>query len=639
MKIGLRLALGFGIVLVILAAGFATGIVQLGVINSRTERITQKEWRKAELINECERIALDNALATSAMAGMADGHAREELINRITAQRADFGKDLEELDKLVYTEKGRKLMSEIKATHSPYVESFNKSRALIDAGKREEAIKMINEDTIPKLRPLEAKLRELVGTQTDLMAAAASEAAAAYTFGKWLLLVLGSGGFVLACGLAYWNTRSITRPLAEVVRVLKQVSQGDLSAQAETRSKDEVGELAASTNQMVAVLQTRAKLAESVAIGDLHSEVTLLSEKDTLGIALDKMIVSMRGRASLAEEIADGNLMVEAKALSDKDGLGIALQKMIATLSRVVGEVAAAAANVASGSEQLSATAQQLSQGTSEQSSSAEETTSAMEEMASSIQQNAENAKQTDRIASKAAEDAKASGEAVVQTVSSMKQIAEKINIIEEIARKTDLLALNAAVEAARAGEHGKGFAVVASEVRKLAERSQAAAAEISKLTAAGVNVADGAGAMLVKLVPDIRKTAELVQEINAASSEQSTGASQINKAIQQLDQVIQQNAASAEELASTSEELTSQADQLQSSIGFFKIEHSERSRPAHASKPSPKKAAAPKETPKSNGQSPTRPPKSTGDLIDLTASNGRSHGASDDHDKDFTNY
>ena len=172
--------------------------------------------------------------------------------------------------------------------------------------------------------------------------------------------------------------------------------------------------------------------------------------------------------------------------------------------------------------------------------------------MTASVQQNADNAKQTDKIASKAAEDAQASGEAVERTVQAMQEIAEKINIIEEIARKTDLLALNAAVEAARAGEHGKGFAVVASEVRKLAERSQTAAAEISRLTAGGVGTAEGAGQLLTKLVPDIRKTAELVREIAAASAEQSTGANQVNKAIQQLDQVIQQNSSASEEMASS---------------------------------------------------------------------------------------
>jgi methyl-accepting chemotaxis protein len=272
--------------------------------------------------------------------------------------------------------------------------------------------------------------------------------------------------------------------------------------------------------------------------------------------------------------ISEGDLTATIDHQS-KDEIGqmvAALNAMIENIRRVVGEVTDASNNVASGSEQLSTTAEQISQGTSEQAASAEECTSSMEEMASSIQQNADNAKQTDKIASKAADDAKTGGDSVVQTVKAMKEIAAKINIIEEIARKTDLLALNAAVEAARAGEHGKGFAVVASEVRKLAERSAAAAGDISKLTGGGVKVAEEAGEMLTKLVPDIRKTAELVQEIASASAEQNTGASQVNKAIQQLDQVIQQNSAASEEMATTSEELASQAQQLQAAISFFKV-------------------------------------------------------------------
>jgi methyl-accepting chemotaxis protein len=197
--------------------------------------------------------------------------------------------------------------------------------------------------------------------------------------------------------------------------------------------------------------------------------------------------------------------------------------------------------------------------------------------MNATIRQNADNASQTDKIAIKSSTDAQESGKAVAEAVAAMKDIAAKISIIEEIARQTNLLALNAAIEAARAGEHGKGFAVVASEVRKLAERSQAAAAEISQLSVTSVEVAEKAGQMLAKLVPDIQKTAELVQEISVASKEQTSGADQINSAIQQLNQVIQQNAGAAEEMASTAEELASQAGQLQQTVSFFKVSGTEQ--------------------------------------------------------------
>ena len=194
-----------------------------------------------------------------------------------------------------------------------------------------------------------------------------------------------------------------------------------------------------------------------------------------------------------------------------------------------------------------------------------------MEEMNATIRQNSDNAIATEKIALTSAEDAVESGRAVAETVSAMKEIATRISIIEEIARQTNLLALNAAIEAARAGEHGRGFAVVASEVRKLAERSQVAAAEISRLSVSSVEIAEKAGTMLERLVPDIRKTAELVQEISAASREQSSGSEQINAAIQQLNQVIEQNAGAAEEMSSMAEELSSQAEQLRSTIAFFR--------------------------------------------------------------------
>lgn len=277
------------------------------------------------------------------------------------------------------------------------------------------------------------------------------------------------------------------------------------------------------------------------------------------------------------EIVSDGDLTIELAAeRNDEMGQIIeSLNNFIGNLRDVVSSVKMAGDNVAAGSQELSTSTEEMSQGATEQAASAEQASSSMEQMSANIKQNADNAQQTERISMQAADDAEKGGKAVEETVSAMKQIAEKISIIEEIARQTNMLALNAAIEAARAGEHGKGFAVVADAVRKLAERSQTAAGEISNLSTSSVEIAENAGEMLGKIVPDIRKTAELVQEINAASSEQNSGAEQINQALLQLDQVIQQNASASEEMSATAEELAAQAEQLRDSISFFKIDNS----------------------------------------------------------------
>ncbi|WNG24240.1 HAMP domain-containing protein [Cystobacter fuscus] len=294
-----------------------------------------------------------------------------------------------------------------------------------------------------------------------------------------------------------------------------------------------------------------------------------------------------------ADRIADGDLSVRVTAeTQDETGRLLAsMQRMVLKLSQVISEVREGASTLASASAQVSSSSQSLSHGTNEQATSVEETTASLEQMTSTITQNRDHSRQMEQMALQGARDADESGKAVKETVEAMNSIAEKISIIEEISYQTNLLALNAAIEAARAGAHGKGFAVVATEVRKLAERSQTAAREISGLASSSVKVASRSGQLLSELVPSIRKTADLVQEVVAASAEQATGVTQMNKAMLHVDQVTQRNASASEELASTAEELSAQAEALQQLVSFFHLsEGSERSergpRPPAAHRP-----------------------------------------------------
>ncbi len=312
----------------------------------------------------------------------------------------------------------------------------------------------------------------------------------------------------------------------------------------------------------------------AVAGGDLNREADaggddLISQ---LARALNEMIGSLRGMAGAAEKIAGGDLTVDVRPRSDKDMLGLAFAGMVEQLSGMISEAWEGASAIAAAASEVSASAQSLSHGTSEQAASVEETTARLEEMSVSIGQNATHSQQMMSMALKGSGEAEEGGAAVEKTVEAMRTIAEKISIIEEIAYQTNLLALNAAIEAARAGEHGRGFAVVATEVRKLAERSQSAAREISGLTDSSMQVAERAGRLLAELVPSIRQTVELVQGVTGACGEQADGVTHINRAMNRVDEVTQMSASSAEELASTAEEMAAQAEALYQLTARFRI-------------------------------------------------------------------
>ncbi|MEG3092561.1 methyl-accepting chemotaxis protein [Sphingomonas sp. PB1R3] len=357
------------------------------------------------------------------------------------------------------------------------------------------------------------------------------------------------------------------------------------------KSRVLLGQLSDVSDQIVALSKRNMDKAarETDELYDQAAMVLLLTGAIAMAIAIAgavwiSRIVSkgLRSIGGAITAVADGDLSTEVRVTTNdeiKDLMDI-VNRMIERLRDTIGQTSLAAQNVAAGSEELSSTSQQVSEGATEQAAAAEEASAAMEQMAANVKQNADNASQTEKIARQSSIDADQSGEAVQQAVVAMRTIADKITIVQEIARQTDLLALNAAVEAARAGEHGRGFAVVAAEVRKLAERSQIAATEISGMSSDTVTAATRAGDMLAKLVPDIRRTAELVAEIGAACREQDIGAVQINEAIQQLDKVTQQNASASEQISSTSEELACQAEEMQQSISFFRINVADRGAP-----------------------------------------------------------
>ena len=595
--IKLKLALAFGFLILVVCASAALGIYNLQQTNAMRNDLIEGPIEQDDYANDIAGAFDGLGLAEADLLLASNPQRMAKARATINAERKAFEQALQDGQNDA-PDAFKPRWQEIRDFWDDYLAINNRIVSLVEAGQRDAAIEVNQVEGAVASDRLDSLTEELAALTEASIKEADQLADASFDSAFYLLITMAGIALVLAISAALWITIGLNRGLSSIRRVAEAVAIGDLNQTVEVKTNDEIRDVV-----------------------------------DTINV----MTANLRATANIAGQIANGNLTVSPKPLSEKDTLGIALQSMVERLRGVVADALAAANNVSSGSQELSASSEQLSQGATEQASSAEEASASMEQMAANIKQNADNAAQTEKIARQSSKDAEASGAAVARAVGAMRTIAEKISIVQEIARQTDLLALNAAVEAARAGEHGKGFAVVASEVRKLAERSQAAAAEISALSGDTVQVATEAGEMLNRLVPDIQKTAELVSEISAACREQDIGASQINEAIQQLDKVTQQNAGASEEMSSTSEELAAQAEELQASITFFRVDKTSSgsrvessARPVATTKPAPRPAV--KSAPARPGEHAVmaQQARARGFALDM------SMGGPDEQDRDF---
>jgi methyl-accepting chemotaxis protein len=598
-----KLAGAFAAVLAISLILGVVGVMKMSAVNDQSTVITENWMPSIDAIHSLNTATSDLRAQQYAHITSTDPARMAEVEKDIAATLDTIKSERAKYEALISSDDERALYNQFAGKFENYLRDGERMLTFSRVNQNEAAAQAMLASK-PLYDDMSADLLKLVNLNVDGGKAASVEGDKVFSEARTMFIALVVAGLVIGVVAALWIARTVTLGLRKVSTAIEAVAIGDLNQDIKVTTNDEIKDLV-----------------------------------DTV----DRMTANLRATAAMADEIAQGDLTVQPKPLSDKDTLGLSLQSMVERLRGVVADALSAADNVSSGSQELSATSEQMSQGATEQAAAAEQASASMEEMAANIKQNADNAAQTEKISRQSAKDAELSGEAVTRAVDAMRTIADKIGIVQEIARQTDLLALNAAVEAARAGEHGKGFAVVASEVRKLAERSQTAAAEISAVSGDTVKAAQEAGDMLQRLVPDIRKTAELVSEISAACREQDVGANQINEAIQQLDKVTQQNAGASEEMSATSEELAAQAEELQASIAFFRTDsaggrsgRAPARAPARAStfKSPPKPAARPvaKSAAPSSAKSPVhaQQARAQGFALDLTS------GGADAEDMDF---
>ena len=505
-RIGVRLMAGFGLLIVMMLSIVALGALRIDSLADTNAELIDSDWAKAKAANSLLAISQANGLRTLEIYASEDPAYRANQRTKRASAIETFNNNYRYLDQSLKLPEARKMLAEMHEARMIYLASGDKVSELIEAGNRPEAYKILQSTTLPQLEIMQARLNSLVKVEDDLVVKAGQQATADANSALWMLLALGAAALIIALVMAGWITKSITAPLRRAVEIARAVAGGDLRSRIDVTSLDETGQL----------LQ--------------------------------------------------------------------ALKDMNNSLSGIVQRVRKGSDSIATATHQIAAGNLDLSSRTEEQAAALQETTASMQDLSGTVKQNYDSGRHANQLAEQAAQVALRGGEVVSQVVQTMEdintsssKISDIIGVIDSIAFQTNILALNAAVEAARAGEQGRGFAVVASEVRSLASRSAQAAKEIKALIEASVtNVSAGselvekAGSTMDEIVVSVRRVADIMGEISAASEDQSHGIDQINQAMLQMDQVTQSNAALVEEAAAAAQSLEQQAQSLVEAVGVF---------------------------------------------------------------------
>ena len=506
MKIGVRMGLGFGLLIVMLLGMMLVSVQQLEQISALTGHIIDKDWTKAEAANVINATTRANGRRTMELVLANDPVHIAAVKAAIEVNKKTIGQALETLDQTIDLPQEGLLLSQLKEARAKYVQSFSQVSQLVAEGKREQAVDLLNRQTLPSLDALQVPINALTDLQKQNVASSSAELRNNIHLARLLMITLGVLGVLVGSGFAYWLTVTLTKPIREAVSMARTIAAGDLSSPSAARSQDEGGQLLT------------------------------------------------------------------------------ALQDMNSSLADIVHRVRRGADSMATATSQIAAGNMDLSTRTEQQASALEQTAASMEELADTVKHNFASGQHATELAISAVEVATRGGAVVARVVSTMQaiqlssnEIADIIGLIDGIAFQTNILALNAAVEAARAGEQGRGFAVVASEVRSLAGRSATAAKQIKDLIGVSVtNVNEGcrlvqqAGGTMDEIVVGVRRVADLMREVTAASQDQTSGIEQVNQAVGQMDQVTQQNAALVEEATAAAQSLEHQAKSLLQTVNVF---------------------------------------------------------------------